>query len=280
MEHGEHYLERIGRARALLESRLDEDLPLEDVARAACLSPFYFHRLFRGVTGETVREHVRRLRLERAVFRMVHGEDDLLGVAFDAGYQSNEAFTRAFKRHFGVPPSAHRAAMRRINERRSEQKGANAMDVSVVTRQPARAVCIRHTGPYTEVGAVWGRLFGWAMPKGIRGEAVGLCYDDPEVTPPDKLRYDACIVVDGDVETGDGVQMTDLPHGTYARALHEGAYERLAETYGGLAAAVAQGEIGGKRWSLGDQPSIEVYLNTPMDTAPEDLRTEVMLRVV
>jgi len=279
MDTNEHYLERIGRARALLESRLGEDIPLEEVAKEACFSPFHFHRVFRGVTGETVQGFVRRLRLERAVFRMLQGEANLLHVALDAGYQSNEAFTRAFKKQFGVPPSEHREAMRLVLERRVHQRGGIDMDVSIVKREAKKAVGIRHTGPYQEVGKVWERLFGWAFPNGVMGPAVGLCYDDPEVTPADKLRYDACIAVDRDVETGGEIVMLDLPAGTYARTVHEGPYEKLAETYAGLAATIAGEEIEGKRWSLGDQPSIEVYLNNPTNAKPEELRTEVMLRV-
>lgn len=69
---------------------------MEELARVACFSSFHFHRIFAAMTGETLADHVRRLRLERA--------------ALDAGYEAHEAFTRAFKAAYGVSPVEFRRA--------------------------------------------------------------------------------------------------------------------------------------------------------------------------
>jgi AraC family transcriptional regulator len=281
MDPQDVYLERIGRAVTLLEARLDEDVRLDEVARAAHFSPFHFHRLFRGMTGETVGEFVRRLRLERAAYRMQQGEGDLLRIALDAGYQSHEAFTRAFKRRFGMAPSLYRSRQRRVLEDILARKGAFEVDVKIVEREPMRVASVRHVGPYEEVGEAWQALMKWGWSKMIFGkpECFGLCYDDPEVTPADKIRYDACLEV-GPKARGKGeVRIQEIPGGTFAVAVHEGPYAGFAETYAGLFAEVAGGPIDGRPWTLGDAPSIEKYLNDPRKTKPEDLRTEVMVRV-
>jgi len=62
------------------------------------------HRIFRGVVGETVAEHIRRLRLERAAQRLKSGERPVTEIAFEAGYEAHEAFTRAFRARFGASP--------------------------------------------------------------------------------------------------------------------------------------------------------------------------------
>ena len=77
--------DRIARARQLLESRLDEELSLDELAQATAYSVFHFHRLFRAATGETVRQYTRRLRLERAAHRLTVGKEDILPIAIDAG---------------------------------------------------------------------------------------------------------------------------------------------------------------------------------------------------
>src|SRR5882724_4294178 len=74
---------------------LDEALDLERLARGAALSPFHFHRIFRGMVGETPLELHRRLRLERAAFCLREGSTPVIAVALDAGYDTHEAFTRA-----------------------------------------------------------------------------------------------------------------------------------------------------------------------------------------
>lgn len=273
--------DRIERARRLLESRLEDDLPLEEVAAAACLSPFHFHRLYRGLTGETVRDCVRRLRLERAAHRLTHTPDDVLTIALGAGYDSHEAFTRAFKRRFDLPPSQWRTERRKIVAAASPSNGDPDVKVRIEKRHNARVAFVRHTGPYNQVGDAWKALMKWGWTKMMFGKSdtFGMCYDDPDVTDADKLRYEACMVVDAKAKPKGAVEVKDIPGGAYAVALHEGPYEQIGRTYAGLCAHVSEHDIAGKRWTLADPPSIEKYLNDPRRTAPEDLRTEVWMPV-
>ena len=87
---------------------LDDALELEALARVACLSPFHFHRVFRGMVGETPLELTRRLRLERAAWRLRDKERAVTEIAFDAGYETHEAFTRAFRSSYSTSPSGFR----------------------------------------------------------------------------------------------------------------------------------------------------------------------------
>lgn len=276
----EDYRERIDAARRLLEERLDDDVPLNEVARAAHLSVFHFHRLFRGLTGETVREHVRRLRLERAAHHLTRSDRDVLDLALDAGYASHEAFTRAFKRRFGVAPSVFRQERREVIAATWPSEELD-VDVQIKKRDGAHVAFVRHVGPYNEVGEAWKDLMKWGWSKMMFGkpETFALCHDDPEVTPPEQVRYDACMVVDEKTKPKGAVQMRDIPGGTYAVCVHEGSYEGIGRTYAALCAAVADGPIGGRRWQLAEPPSIETYLNDPRKTKPEDLRTEVWMPV-
>lgn len=273
---------RLERARQLLEDNLAEDLPLADLAAAAELSPFHFHRLFRGLIGEPVAAHVRRLRLERAAHRLRQTDDEILTVAVDVGYSSNEAFTRAFARRFGVTPSAYRDG----GDEPSWGGGGGGDDrppieVSIRSREPARVAAIRHTGPYDGVGAAWKALFKWGWRHMLFGKPVtfGLCHDDPDVTPPEQCRYDACLVVKPGVKLRGPVHELRHPGGTFAVARHLGPYEQMEATYSALFARVVSGPVGGTQYRLGDPPSLEVYLNDPRKTAPEDLVTDVWMPV-
>jgi len=82
---------------ARIASTLDEAIDLHALAKAAALSPFHFHRIFRGMVGETPLEMHRRLRLERAAVQLAETEAPVTTIAFDAGWETHEAFTRAFK---------------------------------------------------------------------------------------------------------------------------------------------------------------------------------------
>ena len=101
---------RFLRAVDYIEDHLCEPLALADVAKQAGFSLHYFSRLFRVLTGEPFGSYLRRRRMTVAAERLVtEGRElELIQLAFSSGYDSQEAFTRAFKRTFGVTPGAYR----------------------------------------------------------------------------------------------------------------------------------------------------------------------------
>lgn len=95
---------------AWIEQQLDQPLTLEQVAARAGLSPYHFSRLFTARMGRSVIAHVRGRRLVRGARRLCDEPDlKLVDLAFDCGFESQEAFTRAFKRLFGVSPGRFRS---------------------------------------------------------------------------------------------------------------------------------------------------------------------------
>ena len=213
------YQEKILKVLIYIQKHLDEPLSLDELASVAMLSPYHFHRVFRGMVGEGVKEHVRRLRLERAAHQLQGTRLKVTRIAFDAGYETHESFTRAFKAMFREAPSQFRinrswadrgetpSGVRYIpggvlEEFTPRDTGGKNMEATVKNLPPRKVAFVRHVGPYNEVGPAWERLCQWAGSKGLLGPGVvmlGLGHDDPEVTPPDKIRYDACIEIKGDV---------------------------------------------------------------------------------
>jgi AraC family transcriptional regulator len=86
----------------------DHDASARELASRLHLSRFHFDRLVSATAGEPPATLRRRVLLERAAYRLITTDDDLLRVALDAGYSSHEAFTRAFGRAYGQAPSAWR----------------------------------------------------------------------------------------------------------------------------------------------------------------------------
>jgi AraC-like DNA-binding protein/predicted dithiol-disulfide oxidoreductase (DUF899 family) len=103
------YIEAISRVLAYIQSNLDEELTPKMLAREAYFSQHHFHRVFRAVVGESIMDHVRRLRLERAAYQLkADGGSSVARIALDAGYGAQEAFTRIFHAYFGMAPSEYR----------------------------------------------------------------------------------------------------------------------------------------------------------------------------
>src|SRR5580700_2897861 len=166
------YKERILRVLTHVQEHLDEALELEELARVACFSSFHFHRIFAAMTGETIADHVRRLRLERAAIELRSGARQVIQVALDAGYEAHEAFTRAFKAAYDVSPTAFRRATRTIAIRpapsgvhfrpgvplttfNTNHLKTKVMKVITKRIKPLRTAHLRHVGPYEDVRQTW-----------------------------------------------------------------------------------------------------------------------------
>jgi AraC family transcriptional regulator len=103
-----------------IESHLAGELTLDEIAAIGGISRFHMVRAFVAATGLPVMRYVRIRRLSEAARALAGGAPDILNVALDADYGSHEAFTRAFRDHFGVTPEAVRSSTRLDNLRLQE----------------------------------------------------------------------------------------------------------------------------------------------------------------
>ncbi|MCH9681587.1 MAG: AraC family transcriptional regulator [Deltaproteobacteria bacterium] len=265
--------DRILRVVDHVQAHLDDELQPEDLAQRAGLSLHHFHRVFRGLTGESVMGFVRRLRLERAAQRLRFGDRPVTEVAFGSGYGSHEAFTRAFRSRFGQSPSDYRSTAR---------VALGSTPAVEFREQPAkRCLARRHVGPYQDCGQAWDALMdkGGVLAAQLRqGEGFGLCYDDPEVTPASRLRYDACLALPeslGEVPCPDGCVFRTVPGGRYAVTTHAGSFDTIFETYVGFIGR----SLPFAGVELTNDPIVEIYLAEPTTTPPDDLLTEICVRL-
>jgi AraC family transcriptional regulator len=251
------------------------------------------------MVGESVKEYVRRLRLERAAGRLKAGELPVTEIAFEAGYEALEAFSRSFRSAFGTSPSRFRTEHRTPARRELDNLGESGqivppwkfdgkpdgharrvrqqedtMKVKIEHLNPIRVAFMRHVGPYNQVGPTWDKLMTYLGKEGWVGgnlRCIGLCHDDPEVTPADKIRYDACVEVSEAFEPAGEIGVQVIAGGDYAVTTHFGSYNKLGDTYAKL---LGQWVPRSGR-ELRSAPCFEVYLNDPGSTRPADLLTDI-----
>lgn len=89
-----------------IERNLDSELNIDDISKVACSSRYHFQRVFYALTGFTVTQYIKNRRLTLAAEELVTTEKRVLDIALKYGYESPEAFTKAFKRLHGISPSA------------------------------------------------------------------------------------------------------------------------------------------------------------------------------
>lgn len=286
------YAERIHKALLYIEQHLAEDLSLDAIAEQACLSPFHFHRLFTGMVGQSVKAYQRRLRLDRAASWLLYSSRSIADIALEAGYESQEAFTRAFKAHFGTPPKRFRlhGSPELLGRGGSPRETLCAhpdyaldrfgLSITVRTIPDAAVLSVRHVGSYYDCGWAWETLCGWAGAQGLltpQTRFFGVSHDDPAITQDNFIRYDACLTISGEVPPPPApITPITIQGGDYACCTYTGPYDNLQAVY---AAICGQG-IPPLGREFRNAPSVECYLNTPEHTAPEDLQTEVRIPLV
>ncbi|HEY0714177.1 MAG TPA: AraC family transcriptional regulator [Polyangia bacterium] len=288
---------------------LDRALDLEQLARTAALSPFHFHRIFRGMVGETPLELHRRLRMERAARALLESDEGVTAIALGAGYDSHEAFTRAFRSLYACAPSEFRqrgrvaldgctrppqvelAAASGIHHRTVSRadsepgfalrfvippfaKEETAMNAEIKFMPPMRVATVRHVGPYNRISEAFARLHQSAAPAGLvrnKPTMLAIYHDDPETTPEAELRSDAAIVISNDAALPAGLGEQRISGGRYATFVHIGPYEKLGDAWAWLMGQWLPRS--GQR--VGSGVSYEIYRNTPMDVPKDKLETEI-----
>jgi AraC family transcriptional regulator len=100
---------RIGAALRHIETRLDEQLSIAELAKVAAMSPYHFLRTFRTLVGVTPHQFILHARMKRAAVFLRRTSDNVSVIAFAAGFGDLSTFNRRFQRIFGLSPSAYRA---------------------------------------------------------------------------------------------------------------------------------------------------------------------------
>jgi AraC family transcriptional regulator len=262
-----------------VQAHLDGDLSLDSLAHCAGMSARHLHRLFQAALGETPQKYVERLRIERAALCLSFQEDPVLHVALAVGYSGHEVFTRAFRRRFSLAPREYRARGRRPagEERRRIQASSSASSLSearLVTLPPRHVAFVRHVGRYEDVDPNrWAEISQWLRSRGIRhgGWLMGLGHDAPGITAPDRLRFDACVAVNGPFHGEGHVGCQPLAGGLHAQVTHVGPLDALPAAYAQLADRLERIRAHRPIWL----PILEAYHVRRIDDVHALLQTDI-----
>ena len=290
------YLQSVQRVVTALVTHLDESADLDALASLACLSPFHFHRIFRGMVGETPLELLRRLRLERGAHMLLHTDEPVTHIAYRAGYETHEAFTRAFRGAFGEAPSVfrRRTSARAVLPARSGlhyqhtgtlshftacDTGGHAMQIDIETLPALRLATVAHVGPYDQIGTAFEKLGAIAGRAGLFANPDAMMiatYDqDPDGIPVEELRSRAGITIPEQSALPDGTEEQRIAAGRYARYAHIGGFENLGDVWSRFMgeALPASGHL------VAHGPAIEIYRSDMRTTPKDELRTDLMVPV-
>lgn len=275
------YKERVDRVIDFIGKHLDEELELDELCRIACFSKYHFHRLFTAYTGLPLMNYIKWLRLKRAAHQLiVHKEETIINIALDAGFESHESFSRAFKQVCGQSPSEFRRERNWESFENPPQpmhiKGEKIMTITIKELPAKRVAVMEHHGDPMRLSDTLDKLITWAKAQPINlkpkaGEAFGFGYHDPREVTPEEFRFDLALSVPQDFKLNDQVTERTLPAGRYAVTMHKGSRDNIGDTIYSIYRDWLQqsGE------ELGDLPCIFCYYNFDYEVAETESLTEI-----
>jgi AraC family transcriptional regulator len=202
---------------------------LDALARVGCFSKFHFHRVFKSITNETVKDMVNRLRLERAaeLLRTIP-KLSVTAAAIECGFSSVSVFSRAFRKQFGVTArqwdrktpleNSKNGQFRDEFPRYSlEDLASFGFEVKIRSLPKQRLAYIRVHDAYRSFDRIknaYDRLIEWY--RGKRGDLddislYGMSQDHPDVTPLKLCRFDWCVKVPTDCTSDGDIAFMDFP---------------------------------------------------------------------
>lgn len=243
-----NYLRQVQIGIDYIEANLDSDIPLQQVARAAGISQWHFQRIFKALTHETLKTYIRARRLTNSLDKLLTSDRKILDIALEAGYESQESYTRAFKKTFNMTPNAYRKIGDRSLFLKKIQLDAGYLQhinqnmclTPELIEQPLLRMVGMKTNFYSvdseknNIGAKIPPL--WAafiprmpeIPAAIQGKAYGVIQQTREQT--DRLAYYAAMEVTEIGTLPADMEIIEIPAATYACFTHKGLVKQIDNT--------------------------------------------------
>jgi AraC family transcriptional regulator len=239
------YFSKINRSIDFIETHIRDDIRLEDVSHHVDLSPFHFHRVFHSVLGETVTEYIKKRRLSFSAEDLFLTTKRIIDIAFDYGYESQEAFTRAFKQMFGVTPGAFRKSKEHyqllyeltkrtpLNEEKIIHVGrVHQMEPKFIHKDLFHIVGLQvHSSKSQDIPMLWDQLD--QVHHNIQhkvSETVFLGVMEPTGVNVE-FNYIAGLEVSKQENVPEGMVGKTFPANEYVVFTHKGTTETLQDTY-------------------------------------------------
>jgi AraC family transcriptional regulator len=297
---------RIRKVLAYIQENLPDDLSLERLSDIACFSTFHFQKIFSLYVGESPKQYIMRLRLERIAHYMKLFPDLSIGDAsFQCGFSSPSTFIRAFKKYYGITPEGFRkltfdeiskigtskpnkgksfnlnpSEFWHLNLTNEEVTGLTSrMNVEVKTiRSLNVAFMDSHLGDEDVIANTFKALTRWAEPRDLISmdtKYIGIFLDMPFFTEYEKCRFRACITIPEGVSLPKEIEYTTLPGGRYASFSNIGTLQSDFN----LLIAFRHGWLDQSGYQIAEITGFELYSENPAKKPYESIQRQVFIPV-
>ena len=254
---------------------------LETLAAVAHLSPWHFHRVFRLMTGESVCEMVRRLRVAKGVALLSGSPGQVTRAAMASGYSTPQAFARAVRRVTGLRPTdlpRSHELLELLRARVAANDGKSMLSVEITSVDPFIVQAMHNVGDYRDLDAAFGRLFELVFAEqsmeALQG-IYGVPLDDPWSVAPAECRFECAVKIDGVATFAPPLHAIELGGGMYVVSRHLGDYDLVHQAINDLYAIV----LDSREARLADAPVFVWYHDEPEARPKDELRADIYIPI-
>lgn len=238
------YTRQMQKALDFIEARLKHHIELEDIADVANFSMFHFHRMFYSIVGFTPKSYIRQRRMSLAARELIFTKKSIVEIALCYQFDSQAAFTRAFKKQFGITPGKLRRSkspfsfVASVNLKDKLAKGVNEMEVKIIEKEAMKVIGmdVVTTQKNNKIPQLWdnfNKRFHEIENIAVKNACLGVCpyVEMQDFNEDSEFRYIAGAIVKDFSKVPDGMVTYDMPAQKYAVVTHKGTLDKLQETY-------------------------------------------------
>jgi AraC family transcriptional regulator len=254
---------------------------LEKLAAIANLSPWHFHRVFRLMTGESLGEMVRRLRVAKGAALLRGTPGQVTQAAMASGYATPQAFARAVRRVTGLSPTDLPRSpdlLARLQARTTTTDEEPPLSVEITSVDPFIVQAMRNVGDYRDLDTAFTRLFEWVFAEHSMATLqgiYGIALDDPLSVPPAQCHFECAVKVDAAVTFAPPVRAIEIGGGTYVVGHHRGDYNLAHAALDELYAML----LDSREMHLADAPVFMWYRDDPEARPAHELRADIYVPI-
>ncbi len=237
------YIDSIQKTIDYIEANLKEELDINKAIRESGYSLTHFYRIIQSFSGISLKDYIRNRRLSEAAVALRMSHTRIIDIAMEYDFQSQEVFTRAFLRLFGITPGQYRKSRESITlyeklNARQLFMSLNGLSIepTIILEKIFQLVGITrtvHPGS-ADISQLW-REFHHSSDSIITplnsDKLIGLCEYMPDITDDSEFSYMACKEVLSTDNLPMGMKAKIIPCTKYAVFNHSGTVDRLKETY-------------------------------------------------
>ncbi|QUL55208.1 AraC family transcriptional regulator [Paenibacillus tritici] len=242
-----NYYDKVQQTIDYIELHLTEDLSPAIIAEQIFFSLTHFYRIFRGLVGESVKEYIRKRRLSQSAIELLAGEKRIIEIAMEYGFESQETFSRAFTKQFGITPGRYRRDKnvivlyekanigQRLNIQRAIQS-SGSVHTKIVYKKAFQVIGLQAmvrpgSGTIAELwtafNAKWPEMEGLSLSQA----RLGICEYYPDITDESDFSYIACKEAAQPERVPSGMISRRIPSSKYAVFSHDDSIYHLKDTY-------------------------------------------------